>query len=349
MVHYLEKIFVSEYLSITKAIKALNDGHLRILLVVDAAYKLLGVIADPDIRRAILRGVSFDLPVSTIMIKEPVVAFIDMSEKEILAMMQVSKCYEIPILDQNRKVIGLRTIDSFIPTKIESEVIIMAGGLGTRLKPLTDVIPKPLIPIGGTPILFVLLNRLISEGFNKITLSLNYKGELIKEAVKANPIYEGRIKFVEERKRLGTAGALSLLDSLPNSPFLVMNADLLTQINFRSMLHFHEIENNQVTMAVREETYQVPFGVVNVDNGHVMGIQEKPIYNYFANAGIYVLSPNILELVPQNSYYDMPDLINEALSIGYQIGSFPIHEYWLDIGRHDELEKAQKDISPLFS
>jgi len=253
----LEDICVCSTISIRQALQVLNDGHRRIVLIVDDEKKLLGVVADSDIRRAILGKVSFDLPVSEIMVTSPVTATSDMSGNVIYALMQAKKCYEIPVLDHDGKVVGVRSIDAFMGQRQSTEVVIMAGGLGVRLEPLTHTTPKPLIPIGDKPILFVLLDQLILAGFRKITLALNYKADQIKEAITANPEYYNYIYFLEEKERLGTAGPLALLESVPEESFFVMNADLLTKVDFRAMLHFHQLEGNKITMGVREEKHQI--------------------------------------------------------------------------------------------
>lgn len=344
----LEKICVNKDLSIEKCVKVLNDGHCRIVLVVDDSQRLLGVVADSDIRRAILNKISLETPISEIMVKNPIVASIGMEDTEILSLMKRTKCYEIPLLDEKHIVVGLQTLDGLIGLEPKAEVIIMAGGLGKRLLPITKNVPKPLVLVGGKPILFILIDKLINAGLKKITLALNYKADAIKDAIAAIPSYTNLVDFIEEEQRLGTAGALSLLKKTPVDPVFVMNADLLTAINFRAMLQFHETNQNQITMAVRTEEYQVPFGVVNLEGTRVVDIVEKPVYSYFANAGIYILQPEILSLVPNNSFYDMPNLIADAIKAGKQVGSFPLHEYWLDIGRPDELQKAQQDFNSIL-
>jgi len=339
----LEEICVRPSLSISEVVKVLNNGHRRIILVTDEDGRLLGVVADPDIRRAILKRLSFESPVSDIMITKPVVASADMKESKIFSLMQTTHCYEIPIIDRSLKVVGLKTIDSFIGEKQRAEAVIMAGGLGKRLRPLTETVPKPLLPIGGKPILFILIDRLIRAGFEKITLTLNYKADMIKNAVTAVPEYENIVHFVYETARLGTAGALSLIEYPPIMPFFVMNADLMTKVDFPSMWRFHEMESNLMTMAVREETYQIPFGVVRLKGTRILEIEEKPIHSYFANAGIYVIDPSLLSFVPKNTFYDMPDLINDVIASEKKVGSFPIHEYWADIGNYDELQRVRND------
>jgi len=345
----LEKICVPPTLPIKAALQVLEDGHRRIVLVVDHEYRLLGVVADSDIRRAILKGLSFEKPIKEIMVKKPIVASDDMDDHAIISMIKVNQCYEIPIVDSINRIVGLRTLDTFIGQKQEAEAVIMAGGMGTRLRPLTKDIPKPLVQLDGKPILFILLDQLILSGFRKITLALNYKAALIRRSIEQMPKYIDRVNFIEEKERLGTAGALSLLPGLPERPFFVMNCDLLTKVDFRAMLAYHEKEENSLTMAVRIQKFQLPFGVVKMNAASVDAVEEKPIQSYFANAGIYILNPKILEYIPKNEFYDMPDLVNSVIHNKHAVGSFPIHEYWLDIGQPRELRQAQKDINLLWA
>jgi len=345
----LKRICVSPELSITKAVKVLNDGHRRIVLVVDTDVKLLGVVGDSDIRRAILQGTSFDLAVKEIMVNEPVVAPAHMAAEDILSLMQSTTCHEIPIIDELGMVVDLKTIDSLMSSnRVSNQVVIMAGGLGKRLRPITDTLPKPLVSVGAKPILFTLLDQLILSGLHNIWLTLNHQGEMIEEAVRAMPQYRRTVRFIYEEKRMGTAGSLSKLEAKPTEPFLVLNADLLTKVDFKAMLHFHDVEANRATVAVKEEQYEIPYGVLHLDGAKVRDIEEKPVHKLFVNAGIYVLDPLFVDLVPKDSYLDMPDLLKVGIAKGYEVGSFPVHEYWLDIGSHDELKKAEKEIDDSF-
>jgi len=339
----IKNICIPPSMPISNAVMVLNEGHCRIVLVTDSQERLLGVIADGDIRRALLKGMSFDLPVRDIMETNPVVALTSMNENKIFSLMWKTKCYEIPVLDSKNRITGLRMIDGFIGRKHQSEVIIMAGGQGKRLRPLTETEPKPLITIGGKPILFILLDQLIMTGFKKIILSINYKADMIKNAISVVPSYNKLIHYIEEKEPLGTAGSLSLLDPFPTSPFFVMNADLLTKTDLTAMMRFHEMENNDLTIASLEKIFQVPFGVLKTKQNRIVGIEEKPVRKDLVSAGIYILSPMILDLIPKNQFYDMPDLVNDAVVSGKQVGNFPIHEYWIDIGRHDELRQARKE------
>jgi len=344
----LEKICVLPDVTIRQAVRMLNDGHQRIVLIVDDEFHLLGVVADSDVRRFILKGLSFDQPVREIMVREPVIAHLDMSDMVVLNLMQSTKCYEIPVLDGKQKIVGLKTLDMLVAESQPTTVVIMAGGLGSRLMPLTENLPKPLVMIGDKPILFVLLDQLLAAGFTNIYLTINYKADMIRDAIASVPAYAQLVRFVEETERLGTAGALSLLPETPATPFFVINADLLTKMDFKAMLNFHKMEANHITMAVREEKYQIPLGVVRLLGGRVLGVDEKPVYTYFVNAGVYVVEPTLLQLIPVMRSYDMPELINAAIDNNKQVGSFPVYEYWLDVGGHSDLKRAQSDAKSLF-
>ena len=339
----LEKICIRPDVSIHDAVQTLNDGHARIVLVTDHENRLLGVVADSDVRRAILKGIAFNLPVREIMTSKPIVAEQGIDDTVISELMKIRKCYEIPIVDVDCRVVGLKTIDTYVGTPQRSEVILMAGGLGTRLAPLTDVTPKPLLPVNGIPVLFRILDRLIESGFRKFTLALNYKADLFRQTIESRAEYRDHVSFVEETKRMGTCGALSLLPSPPKSPFFVMNADLMTKVDFAAMLQFHELERNHMTIAVREEKYQIPFGVVTLNRTQVVEIQEKPTSAYYVNAGIYILDPNALSLIPKNTYMDMPDLVQALIKTQKRVGGFPVHEYWIDIGTQAQLNRAEQD------
>jgi NDP-sugar pyrophosphorylase family protein len=199
--------------------------------------------------------------------------------------------------------------------------------------------------VGSKPILFILLDQLIQSGLHDIWVTLNHQGDMIEEAVRAEPRYQKSVRFIHEEKRLGTAGSLSKLEAIPTEPVLVLNADLLTKVDFKAMLHFHNIEANKATVAVKEEQYEIPYGVVQLEGTRVTDVEEKPKHVLFVNAGIYILDPLLIDMVPEDSYLDMPDLLKAAIAKGCEVGSFPVHEYWLDIGSHEELKRAEKEIS----
>lgn len=337
-------VVINEDVSILEATKVLNEGHLRIVLIIDKDFHLVGVISDSDIRRAVLNRISFEKTVCEIMVRSPVIAFTSNTDEEILELMKRTTFYEIPILDRNGKLVGLKCMEDILePEPINNLVVIMAGGLGERLHPHTKVIPKPLIKIGDKPVLFILLDRLIECGFNNFVISISYKGEMIKKAVLDVEEYAPKVKFIEEEKRLGTAGALHFLEEKPDKSFLVINADLLTHVDYRAMLRLHSMENNDITIGIKEGRFQIPYGVVDLNSTKIVGLQEKPEHTYFINSGIYILNHDIIDGVPCNQFYDMTTMINEMSKNGKQIGSFPVHEYWLDIGTPEELLKAKKD------
>jgi len=349
MTNALSKICIGPEVVIRRAVEVLNDGHQQIVFIVDEQDRLMGVVADADIRRAILGGLSFEVPVREIMVTRPVVASVGMADREILALMQSTQCHQIPVLDAEGRVVELRSIESLLsPRPQAADVIVMAGGLGRRLLPATENVPKPLLNVGTKPILFVLLDQLLAAGFRNITLALNHKAEMIRNAVESMRSYQDCVRFVQERSRLGTAGALSLLDPLPAEPFLVINADLLTNMDFSAMLRFHNLESYDVTVAIRQEQYQLPFGVVRLAGSLVKQIEEKPTQAYFANAGVYVVSPGVLQSIPHDTPLDMTDLINNLALQGKRVGTFPIHEYWLDIGSPSELQRAQVAATTIF-
>ena len=229
-----------------------------------------------------------------------------------------------------------------------NKVILMVGGLGTRLRPLTEDTPKPLLKVGGKPILETIIENFKKYGFKNFVFCVNYKAHMIEEYFGNGKKFGVNIEYVYEKERMGTAGALSLLNKVPNEPFFVMNGDLLTNINFEDMLRFHLEHNAIATMGVREYEYQVPFGVVNVKNEKILSIDEKPIHKFFVSAGVYILDSSCINMIPKDKFYDMPTLFDDILKYNDNIVSFPIREYWLDIGRLDEYEKANVEYKEVF-
>ncbi|MBF0307359.1 MAG: NTP transferase domain-containing protein, partial [Alphaproteobacteria bacterium] len=214
--------------------------------------------------------------------------------------------------------------------------VVMAGGFGTRLRPLTADAPKPLLCVAGRPVLFILLDQVLNEGFEKVYLTLHYRAEDIIAMVRSVPRYRDRVEFVVEREPLGTAGSLACLPQRPSEPFLLMNADLLTEVPLRHMLGHHEREGNAVTVATKLETYQIPFGVFDMDGSRIVAVREKPSYSMVVNTGIYVVGPSALDAIEPGAALDMTDLLTRLMNDGQRIGSFPVHEYWLDIGTHEQ-------------
>jgi dTDP-glucose pyrophosphorylase len=345
----LRKICIPSETSIVESIRVLNDGHKRIVLVVDPQDVLLGVISDSDIRRAVLGNVPFHEPVSRIMASHPVVVRDSTPDAVILELMRRKRINEIPVVDEQNRVVGLRTIDMLLEAVTHWEAVIMAGGVGKRLMPLTAEIPKPLLKVGEKPILFILLDQLIQYGCAKVIISVNYLGEQIVEEVQKVRQYADLVEFVWEKAPLGTAGSLSLIPRLPEKAFLVLNGDVLTQANFRAMLDFHRLEANRITVAIKEEKVTVPYGVVQLDSTRVIGMKEKPNYQFFVNAGIYVLDPGVISQLERDQPCDMTDLIDRLLKGNERVGSFPVHEYWRDVGQHEDFRVAQDEVRNLLN
>ena len=258
--------------------------------------------------------------------------------------MRERRIHQMPLVDEAGKVVDVLTVDDIIGAKQKSNaVVIMAGGLGTRLYPLTQDTPKPMLNVGGKPILETIIQSFIDQGYVNFFVSLNYKAEIISDYFGDGSRLGASIKYLHETTRLGTAGGLSLLPSSIDCPVIVMNGDLLTRISVDSLLDFHERENAIATMVVREDNYQIPFGVVEVDGTQIVGVTEKPTQRHLVNAGIYVISAKGLENIPADTYYDMPTHFTKLASDGHRTAAFPLHEYWVDIGRLDELERAQRE------
>ena len=344
----IKDILLYEHDTLKKALKLIDKGLMRITIVIDKNGKLLGTLNDGDIRRAILNGCSLDSSVKNIYHKTPTICHINDAKDIIIKKAIQNKVYQIPIVDDNFKLIDVEDLATLlVNTNRKNKVILMAGGLGTRLQPLTNETPKPLLKIGTKPILETIIENFESYGFKDIIISVNYKSEMIKNYFGDGSKLGVSIEYIEENKRLGTAGALSLLKEKPKEPFFVMNADLLTNVNFSHLLDFHTFGNSISTMCVREYDFQVPYGVIKTDKDKIKSIVEKPIHKFFVNAGIYLLSPKVLEYIPNNSFYDMPTLFEKLISLNLNVLSFPIHEYWLDIGRIEDFNRAQIEFSNL--
>lgn len=345
-----KSILLNENLTILKAIEIIDSSSQKIGLVVDETNKLLGTVTDGDIRRGILKGVNLEKPIKSIMNTQPVIAFANYNKEQILRLMKKKQLRHIPVVDSNKHVVGLEIMDDIIQgCRYDNWIVLMAGGLGSRLGNLTSQCPKPLIPVGGKPLLETIVENFRDSGFYKFFLSVNYKAEMIEEHFADGAGWDIEINYLRENKRLGTAGALSLLEEVPDKPIIVMNGDLLTKVNFQQLLDYHVQHNAMATMCVREYSFQVPYGVVCIENGNLIGIDEKPMHNFFVSAGIYVLNPEVLEMISPDAYYDMPELFKKMIEMGKVVSVFPIREYWLDIGHVSDYEKANGDFAEMFT
>lgn len=332
--------------TISDAIGVLESKALRIVLVVDDFGKLLGVVTDGDIRRGLIRHMNMNMPVSEVMCKTPTVASLKDDRDKILALMKSGNFLHIPLVDGKGRVVGLETLQHLLDNKtFDNPVLLMAGGLGKRLRPLTNDTPKPLLKIGKKPILETILERILDSGFHNFYISTCYKSDMVRDYFGDGGKWNVSIRYIYEEEPLGTAGALGLLpDDMPDLPVLMMNGDLLTKINFEHLLQFHQEEGGLATVCVREYDFQVPYGVIKSKGYRITGIEEKPVHKFFVNAGIYVLEPKLVRSVNKATYLDMPDLLEEKIDQDQQINMFPVHEYWLDIGRMEEIERAKQSI-----
>jgi len=345
----IEKIKLNPLATIREAIEVIDKGSMQIALVVDHQNKLIGTLTDGDIRRGLLKGLSLDSSIETIIFRTPTIAKIGASKKEILNLATAKKLHQIPIVDDEGKVVGIEEIDELVkPEQRSNKVVLMAGGLGTRLRPLTEHKPKPMLEVGNKPILQTIIEHFASYGFRDFVIAVNYKSHVIQEYFNDGSNLGVNIEYIQEEKRLGTAGSLSLLKEIPEEPFFVMNADILTNLNFLHLYNYHVSSNSVATMCVKEYDYQIPYGVVNLKENKILSIEEKPIYKFFVSAGIYMLNPESLDYIPKNEFFDMPMLFEKIIKEKQNAISFPIYEYWLDIGRIEEYKRANKEFDEVF-
>jgi len=336
-------------ISIEDAIKLLNNGA-RILLVINSNNVLKGTLTDGDIRRALIRKLSMDSGIKDVMNHSPITALSPYSREKILNDMRKQGILHMPIINNVGEICGLETLQNLIErVTYDNPVFLMAGGFGSRLHPLTEKTPKPLLSVGNCPILETILKQFIHAGFHNFFISVFYKAEMIEEYFGDGAAWGVSIKYIREDRPLGTAGSLGLLPSdMPDLPLIMMNGDLLTRVDFEHLLHFHNHSNAAATVCVRQYDYQIPYGVVEVHDGLVININEKPLQKFLVNAGIYVLNQSLLKLVDGSTPIDMPDFLCHKIG-GEEVTVFPIHEYWLDIGHLSEYERANKDITSLMN
>lgn len=343
-----KSILIKPEQPIRDALQLIDSESLRIALVVDDELRLLGVVTDGDVRRGLLNNLSLSNPVSYVMNKNPLTAKLGVTRKDLVRIMEGAKLLAIPLLSGD-KVAGLETLQRVGQySKYQNPVFLMAGGFGARLRPLTDNCPKPLLKVGDKPILEIVLDSFIKAGFVNFYISTHYLSEMIREHFGDGSKWNVKISYVHEETPLGTGGALGLLPvDTPDLPLILINGDILTNVDFERVLEFHDKHQAAATMCVRDYEYQVPFGVINGDGNKIISMVEKPVQRFFVNAGIYVISPEIRHSVIENHRIDMPTLLEQFISRQANVMMFPIHEYWLDIGRMEDYNKAQRDVHEL--
>ena len=345
-----KNLLISRHTSISEVIKVIDHSTEQIALVIDQENRLLGTITDGDIRRGALRGIGPEGQAFQIMNNDPITFVKGQSPKDIGDIIGRKLIHHVPIIGQDRTVLGIKMIDDIIKAeKPENWVILMAGGQGSRLKPLTDECPKPLLKIGNKPLMEIIIDNFREYGFRKYFIAVNYRANMVEEYFGNGEKWAVDISYLKETKQLGTAGALSMLPSAPQNPIIIMNGDLLTKVNFRQLLKFHKEHGATATMCVREYSFQVPFGVASMDNYKLLDIDEKPVQHLFVNAGIYVLNPEAMGYLNSNEYLDMTNFLKELKTKGRDLAVFPLREYWLDIGRLDDYNRANQDYNKIFN
>jgi len=348
MSHNWENILIGPEQSIKEALSIIDSEALRVALIVDDNKNLLGVVTDGDIRRGLLRSLSLDTAVKEVMNSSPITVSANVTKQTLIDIMEDRSILSVPVVD-NGKVIGLETLhDAMTKTQHNNPVFIMAGGFGTRLRPLTDNCPKPMLHIGDKPILETVILSFINSGFINFYISTHFMPEQIQAYFGDGNKWGVNIHYVHEDSPLGTGGALGLLPKdMPDLPIIMMNGDVLTKVNFERLLEFHNENTAHATMCVREYDYQIPYGVINGEGNKIISMIEKPTQRFFVNAGIYVVSQALARSVPMNHIIDMPTLLEQHIAKQKDVLMFPIHEYWLDIGRMDDFNRAQADIYSL--
>jgi dTDP-glucose pyrophosphorylase len=352
----LQQLMVRPGCRVRDAVQAIDAGAVEIALLVDDERRLLGTISDGDVRRAMLAGTTLDDPVDAVVHRTPIHAPVGTEGPALLQIMTERGIEQVPLLDADGCVAELAFLRDVVSDTLTTDtpVVLMAGGQGMRLRPLTDDRPKPMLPVGAEdrPLLETTLGQIAESGFRKVLLTVNYRAEIIEQHFGDGEELGLDISYVREQpgELLGSAGALNLAREHLDRPFIVMNADLLTKVNLGALIRFHAEDGNMVTVGVRQYKLQVPYGVVDLDGTRVTALREKPTVGFFVNAGIYAVSPEAVQLMPDDiTEFNMTDLIEATLGQGGRVGSFPIREYWLDIGQLADYERAHDDHATYFS
>jgi dTDP-glucose pyrophosphorylase len=330
--------------TIRQVIRTLDQAALKIVLVAGEDGKLQGTVSDGDVRRGLLKGLDLDSSISAIIHRNALVVPPGMGRETVMQLMVANKIQQIPVVNEHRHIVGLHLWDEITTPPTRSNLmVIMAGGKGTRLRPYTENCPKPLVLVAGKPMLEHIIERAKLEGFSHFVLAINYLGNMIEDFFGSGERLGVQIEYLREQSPLGTAGALSLLNPKPDAPFLVTNADVITDIRYGELLDFHIHHDAAATMAVRIHEWQNPFGVVQTRGVEIVGFEEKPVARTHVNAGVYALNPDVLDVLSADMHCDMPGLFERLQSQGNRTVAYPMHEPWLDVGRPDDLNRANAE------
>lgn len=344
-----EQALIGPDTTLRQALETIDRAGCQIALVVDGRRRLLGTLSDGDARRGLLRGLTLADRAAAAMHISPTCARAGDDPQAILATMRRLGLHQVPVLDRHGAVVGLQTVDDFLATPVRDNwVVVMAGGMGTRLEELTRETPKPMLRIGSRPLLETIVRGYAEQGFRNFYFAVNYKAEQIEAHFGDGTPLGVEIRYLREQQRLGTAGALGLLPERPSQAIVVTNADLLTKEDYGRMVDRHVESGADATMAVRDYEMQVPFGVVRERDGRIEAVEEKPVQRFVVSAGMYVLSPQVLELVPRGEPCDMPSLFETMVARGLRTRCHHTDGYWLDIGRLPDFERANVDFAEVF-
>jgi dTDP-glucose pyrophosphorylase len=341
----LKRTLIAPREPISEAIRRLDEAGTGVLLLCEAGGPLLGVLTDGDIRRSMLRGVSFGEDCGSIATLDPVIAPAGISPVEALRQMNHADVNQLPVIDSGSGQVVDLLLRRDLVTEEELSVaaVVMAGGLGTRLRPLTDDLPKPMLRLGGRPLLERTIEKLRNAGIRRVNMTTHYLPEKITDHFGDGRDYGVDIEYVTEDRPLGTAGGLALVrDS--SDPLLVINGDILTSVDFRDLARHHRKQGADATVCVRRHQIPIPYGVIECEGMRLVRVREKPSVDILVNAGIYLLEPSVREFIPDGERFDMTDLIDRLLEAGRPVATYPILGYWLDIGRLEDLERAQEDL-----
>lgn len=333
------KLIFKENSTLKEAIQMLDRLGKGFLPIVDAENTLLGILTDGDIRRAILSGKS-DL--GEVMNKNPQKVLENTPYKKVIQTLRSIHRRHMPVVDENNKFVRVVSLDDIEFNLRKNKVVIMAGGLGTRLGNLTKETPKPMLEIGGTPLLEQLINSFVEYGFRDFLISVNYKAEVISDYFSDGQDFGVNISYLREKEKLGTAGSLSLIKSKIEEPFIVINGDVLTSLDYGDLLQYHVENNSFGTMCIKEYEHNIPYATVNTSSSKLLSIEEKPVIKFKVNSGIYVLEPEALEYIPQNTFFDMPTLFEKAVEDKKSVYTYVMNDFWLDIGQIKDYDIANE-------
>lgn len=341
------QVQVHEDAPIIKAMEVINNNEARIALVVNSSGKMVGSITDGDIRRNLLKSCTLESPCKLAMHSNPFVMPATSTRQQIIESMHQAQVKQMPLLNTDGTLVGIAVYDmitGFMRTPRPNPVVIMAGGKGKRLLPLTRDIPKPMVEVGGKPMLEHIIQQFVKQGFSEFHIAVNYLGHMIEEYFGDGSMWGCHISYIREKESLGTAGALSLLEKPFAHPFVLINGDILTSVDFCDLLEYHITSGGLATVCARMHRMEVPFGVIQLKDGQLEAIVEKPVYENLISAGIYVMQPDVLRYIPKDRITDMPMVLQSIVQDRKQVSVFPLREDWMDVGRLDDLIQAKRNF-----